>query len=119
LRRQSSSVRRSHYHHLSSPSSFYSSLAQATPLYVSHLLCVATSESEASGLCLLQPVFVHEAPTAVVASPRTQPPSRSPIRMKLVAPSILLHSTLPHQGVLSSPLKKPPSSSSHVPSMGA
>uniref|UniRef100_A0A9I9E4L5 Uncharacterized protein n=1 Tax=Cucumis melo TaxID=3656 RepID=A0A9I9E4L5_CUCME len=39
--------------------------------------------------------------------------------MKLVARSILLHSTLPHQGVLSSPLKKPPSSSSHVPSVGA
>uniref|UniRef100_A0A9I9EH56 Uncharacterized protein n=1 Tax=Cucumis melo TaxID=3656 RepID=A0A9I9EH56_CUCME len=39
--------------------------------------------------------------------------------MELVAPSILLRSTLPHQGVLSSPLKKPPSSSSHVLSVGA
>uniref|UniRef100_A0A9I9EEU2 Uncharacterized protein n=2 Tax=Cucumis melo TaxID=3656 RepID=A0A9I9EEU2_CUCME len=41
-------------------------------------------------------MFVHEASTAVVASQRTQPPSRSPIRMKLVAPSILLCSMLPH-----------------------
>uniref|UniRef100_A0A9I9ECF3 Uncharacterized protein n=2 Tax=Cucumis melo TaxID=3656 RepID=A0A9I9ECF3_CUCME len=78
------------------------------------------SESEVSGLCLLQPVFVHEAPTAVVASPRTQlPPSQSPIRMELVAPSILLCSTLPHQDMLSSPLKKPLFSSSHVPSVSA
>uniref|UniRef100_A0A9I9E1Q7 Uncharacterized protein n=2 Tax=Cucumis melo TaxID=3656 RepID=A0A9I9E1Q7_CUCME len=30
-----------------------------------------------------------------------------------------LHSTLSHQGIISSPLKKPPSSSSHVPSVGA
>uniref|UniRef100_A0A9I9E7R5 Uncharacterized protein n=1 Tax=Cucumis melo TaxID=3656 RepID=A0A9I9E7R5_CUCME len=70
-----------------------SSLAQvatfrAAPFFVSHLLCVATSESEASGLCLLQSVFVHKAP-AVVTSPRTQPPSRSLIRTKLVSPSIL------------------------------
>uniref|UniRef100_A0A9I9CXX5 Uncharacterized protein n=1 Tax=Cucumis melo TaxID=3656 RepID=A0A9I9CXX5_CUCME len=75
---------------------------------------------EASGLCLLQPMFVYEAPTVVLTSPRTQPmPSRSPIRMELIAPSILFRSTLPHQGVLSSPLKKPPSSSSHVPSVDA
>uniref|UniRef100_A0A9I9EH03 Uncharacterized protein n=1 Tax=Cucumis melo TaxID=3656 RepID=A0A9I9EH03_CUCME len=39
--------------------------------------------------------------------------------MELVAPSILLRSRLLHQGVLSSPLKKPLSSSSHVPSVGA
>ena len=76
LWRQSPSIRRSHHRHFSSPSSFYPSLAQAAtpraaPLSVSHLLCVPTSESEASGLCLLQSVFVHEAPTAIVASPRT------------------------------------------------
>uniref|UniRef100_A0A9I9E1L0 Uncharacterized protein n=2 Tax=Cucumis melo TaxID=3656 RepID=A0A9I9E1L0_CUCME len=72
--------------------------------------------SKVSGLCLLQSVFVREAPIAVVASPRIQPPpSRSPIRVELVAPSILLYSMLPHHGVLSSPLKKPPPSSSHVP----
>uniref|UniRef100_A0A9I9EHC2 Uncharacterized protein n=1 Tax=Cucumis melo TaxID=3656 RepID=A0A9I9EHC2_CUCME len=48
-------------------------------------------ESEASGLYLLQPVFVHEALIVVVASPRTQLSlSRSPICMELVAPSILL-----------------------------
>uniref|UniRef100_A0A9I9EDK1 Uncharacterized protein n=1 Tax=Cucumis melo TaxID=3656 RepID=A0A9I9EDK1_CUCME len=65
-------------------------------------------------------MFVHKALIVVVASPRTQSPlSRSLIRMELVAPSILLRSTLPHQGVLSLPLKKPPSSSNHVPSMGA
>uniref|UniRef100_A0A9I9DA93 Uncharacterized protein n=1 Tax=Cucumis melo TaxID=3656 RepID=A0A9I9DA93_CUCME len=65
-------------------------------------------------------MFVHEAPTAVVASPRTQSPlSRSPIHMELVVPSIFLHSTLPHQDVLSSPLKKPSSLSSHVSSVGA
>uniref|UniRef100_A0A9I9DNQ7 Uncharacterized protein n=1 Tax=Cucumis melo TaxID=3656 RepID=A0A9I9DNQ7_CUCME len=125
LRRQSSSIRQSRHHHLSYPSSFYLSLVQAAtprvaPVSVSHLLCVAMSESEANELCLLQPVFVYEALTAVIASPQTQPPpSRSPIRMELVAPSILLHSTLPHQGVLSSSLKKPPSSSSHVLSVGA
>uniref|UniRef100_A0A9I9E6M0 Uncharacterized protein n=1 Tax=Cucumis melo TaxID=3656 RepID=A0A9I9E6M0_CUCME len=53
--------------------------------------------SRLSGLCLLQQVFVCKAPTAIVASPRTQPPSQSPIRVELVAPSILLRSTLPHQ----------------------
>uniref|UniRef100_A0A9I9E591 Uncharacterized protein n=1 Tax=Cucumis melo TaxID=3656 RepID=A0A9I9E591_CUCME len=79
LRRQSPSVRQSRHRHLCSPSSFCSSLAQAarpraTPLFVSHLLCVATSGSESSGLCLLQPVFVCEAPTIVIVSPRTQPP---------------------------------------------
>uniref|UniRef100_A0A9I9EC30 Uncharacterized protein n=1 Tax=Cucumis melo TaxID=3656 RepID=A0A9I9EC30_CUCME len=42
-------------------------------------------------------MFVQEAPIVIVASPRTQPPpSRSPIRMELVAPSILLCSTLSH-----------------------
>uniref|UniRef100_A0A9I9E882 Uncharacterized protein n=1 Tax=Cucumis melo TaxID=3656 RepID=A0A9I9E882_CUCME len=85
---------RSHHRYLSSPSSFYSSLAQAatpqtTPLSVSQLLCVATFRSEASGLCLLQSVFVHKASTAIVASPRTQPPpSQSPIHMEL---SLLHH----------------------------
>uniref|UniRef100_A0A9I9EH13 Uncharacterized protein n=1 Tax=Cucumis melo TaxID=3656 RepID=A0A9I9EH13_CUCME len=40
--------------------------------------------------------------------------------MELVAPSILLRSMLLHQGsVLSLLLKKPTSSSSHVPSVGA
>uniref|UniRef100_A0A9I9E656 Uncharacterized protein n=1 Tax=Cucumis melo TaxID=3656 RepID=A0A9I9E656_CUCME len=69
----------------------------ATVTLILRQVSVATSESEASGLCLLQSVFVHEAPTVVVASPRTQPlPLRSPIRMELVAPSILLRSTLPH-----------------------
>ncbi|KAA0047344.1 zinc finger protein ZAT11 [Cucumis melo var. makuwa] len=63
---------------------------------------------KASGLRLLQ---------LVVASLRTQSPlSRSPICVELVAPSIILRSTLPHQGVLTSPLKKPSSSSNHVPS---
>ncbi|KAL4032717.1 hypothetical protein IC575_005798 [Cucumis melo] len=117
LRRQSPLVCRSRHHHLSSSSSFCSSLAQAAtsraaPLSVSHLLYVGTFGSKASGLCLLQPMFVHEASTAVVASPRTQlSPSRSSIRMEIVAPSILLCSTLSHQDVLSS--------SSYVPSVGA
>ncbi|KAA0050041.1 charged multivesicular body protein 7 isoform X1 [Cucumis melo var. makuwa] len=113
------------HRHLNSPSSFYSWLAQAAtlravPLSVSHLLCIAMFRFKASGLCLLQPMFVYESPTVVLTPPRTQPmSSRSPIRMELIAPSILLRSTLPHQGVLSSPLKKPPSSSSHVPSVDA
>uniref|UniRef100_A0A9I9EJS3 Uncharacterized protein n=1 Tax=Cucumis melo TaxID=3656 RepID=A0A9I9EJS3_CUCME len=39
-----------------------------------------------------------EVLTAIVASPQTQPlPSRSLIRMELVAPSILLRSRLLHQ----------------------
>uniref|UniRef100_A0A9I9DFH1 Uncharacterized protein n=1 Tax=Cucumis melo TaxID=3656 RepID=A0A9I9DFH1_CUCME len=74
LWQQSPFVRRSRHRLLSSPSNFCLSLAQdVTPraalLSISHLLCVATSESEVSGLCLLQPVFIHEAPTAIVASP--------------------------------------------------
>uniref|UniRef100_A0A9I9E7H2 Uncharacterized protein n=1 Tax=Cucumis melo TaxID=3656 RepID=A0A9I9E7H2_CUCME len=110
------------HRHLSSPLSSCSLLAQATtprvaPLSLSHLLYVVTSGSKASELCLLQPVFVREALIVVVASPRTQlPSSRSPIRVEVVAPSILFYSMLPHQVVLFSSLKKPPSSSSHVPS---
>uniref|UniRef100_A0A9I9ECR2 Uncharacterized protein n=1 Tax=Cucumis melo TaxID=3656 RepID=A0A9I9ECR2_CUCME len=47
------------------------SVKAATVTFVLRQASVATFEFEASGLCLLQPMFVHEALTVVVASPQT------------------------------------------------